>query len=72
MAVNATTLYWKLEDGPGEDEAPHPEDVGPAWIYYTDGSEEAVRNGEWITRADAQRLSAETGYRLQIDDGLDT
>jgi hypothetical protein len=32
MATNATTLYWKLEDVPvGDGEAPHPEDVGPAW-----------------------------------------
>ena len=67
-----TILYWKLEDVPaGDGEAPHPEDVGPAWIYRPDGSEEPVHDGEWISRADAQRLAAEGGYELQLDDGFD-
>jgi hypothetical protein len=70
MAVNATTLYWKLEDVPvGDGEVPHPEDIGPAWIYRPDG--EAVLHGERITRADAQRIAAESGYELQLDDGFD-
>ena len=48
MATNATTLFWKLEDVPvGHGEAPHREDIGPAWIYRPDGSEEAVLDGEW-------------------------
>jgi len=60
MAIKATALYWKLEDVPvGDGEAPHPEDIGPAWIYRPDGSEEPVLEGEWITRADAQRIAAE-------------
>lgn len=72
MAVNATTLYWKLEDVPvGDGEAPHPEDIGPAWIYRPDGGDEAVLDGEWITRAEAQRIAAESGYELQLDDGFD-
>jgi hypothetical protein len=36
-----------------------------------DGGEEAVLDGEWITRADAQRIAAEGGYELQLDDGFD-
>jgi hypothetical protein len=72
MATNATVLYWKLEDVPeGDGEAPHPADIGPAWIYGPDGSEEPVRDGEWITRADAQRIAGENGYELQLDDGFD-
>ena len=68
MASNAIQLYWKLEDAPeGDGETPHPTDVGPAWIYRPDGSEEPVRNGEWITRADAQRIADESGYELGLD-----
>lgn len=73
MQIRATTLYWKLEDVPrGDGEAPHSEDIGPAWIYQPDGSEEAVRDGEWITRVEAERIAAETGYELQVDDGFDS
>jgi len=72
VAVKATILYWKLEDVPvGDGEAPHPDDIGPAWIYRPDGGEEAVLDGEWITRADAQRIAAENSYELQLDDGFD-
>ena len=39
----------------------------PAWIYWPDGSEEPVRNGEWITRADAQRIADENRYELEQD-----
>jgi hypothetical protein len=40
-------------------------------IRRPDGGEEAVLDGEWITRADAQRIAAESGYELQLDDGFD-
>jgi hypothetical protein len=72
VATNATILYWKLEDVPmGDGDAPRPEDIGPAWIYTPDGAEETVLDGEWISRADAQRLAVESGYELQLDDGFD-
>ena len=72
MATNATVLYWKLEDvSEGDGEKRHPADIGPAWIYLPDGSEDPVRDGEWITRADAEQLAAENGYELQLDDGFD-
>lgn len=65
-------MYWKLEDVPvGDGEAPRPEDIGPAWIYLPGGGEEAVLDGAWISRADAQRIAAESGYGLQVDDGFD-
>ncbi len=68
----ATIPYWKLEDVPaGDGEAPHPEDVGPAWIYRPDGIEEPVLDGEWIRRADAQRIATDGGHELQLDDGFD-
>ncbi len=69
MAAKATILYWKLEDVPvGDGEAPHSEDIGPAWIYLPDGSEEEVLGGEWITRTDAERLAGENGYHVQLDE----
>jgi hypothetical protein len=71
VATKATILYWKMEDGPGEGDVPDPEDVGPAWVYLPEGSEEPVREGEWITRAQAQRIASEHGYELQLDDGFD-
>jgi hypothetical protein len=72
VATKATILHWKLEDVPaGDGEAPRPEDIGPAWIYGPDGGEEAVLDGQWITRAEAQRIAAENGYELQEDDGFD-
>jgi len=64
---------WKYEDGP-EDAADDgdPNDVGPAWLdtYEEDErrSSEKVAGGEWITRAEAQRLAAANGYELDVDD----
>jgi len=67
METKANILYWKLEDVPaGDGEAPHPEDIGPAWICRPDGSEEPVLDGEWIRRADAQRLAAEVGMSFSL------
>jgi hypothetical protein len=64
---------WKYDDGP--EDAPEegsPDDVGPAWIdtYEEDEriSSEQVAQGEWVTRAEAQRLASESGYELAIDD----
>ena len=64
---------WKYEDGP--EDAPEegsPDDVGPAWIdtYEEDEriSSEQVAKGDWMTRAEAQRLASEGGYELAIDD----
>jgi hypothetical protein len=64
---------WKFEDGP--EDAPEegsPNDVGPAWIDTYDGdkhvSDEKIRGGEWITRAEAQRIAAENGYEFTADD----
>ena len=61
MAV-ITWLVWKFEDGPEESQGDDPNDVGPAWIDYPDGSEEKVNGGEWITRQEAMSLAAEKGY----------
>jgi len=65
-------LTWKFEDGP--EDAPEegsPSDVGPAWIDTYEGetrvSEEKVRDGEWITRAEAQQLAADNGYGFSAD-----
>jgi hypothetical protein len=66
-------LMWKDEDGP--EDAPDeggPNDVGPAWLDTYEGDErvssEKVRDGEWITRAEAQRVAAANGYELAVDD----
>jgi hypothetical protein len=68
----AIVLYWKLEDVlEGDGESPHSADVGPAWLYLPNGSEQPIRDGEWITRADAQELAAKNGYELQADDGFE-
>jgi hypothetical protein len=65
-------LLWKLEGVPvGDGETPHPEDIGPAWIFRPDGGEEALQDGRWITRADAQRIAVDSGYELRIDDGFE-
>jgi hypothetical protein len=64
-----TTLYWKHEDGPPEAEGDNPNDVGPAWIIEPDGSERDVRDGEWITRAEAVSLAEEQGFELDVVDG---
>lgn len=72
MTNKSTSLYWKLEDVPeGDGESPQPTDIGPAWLYKPDGSEEPVSEGEWITRAEAERIATESGYELQVDDGFD-
>jgi hypothetical protein len=68
MSEKAAQLYWKLEDGPEDAEGDDPNDVGPAWINHPDGTSESVRDGEWITRAEAERLAAENGYELAVDD----
>ena len=64
---------WKYEDGlrnaPDEGD---PNEVGPAWIDTYDGDErisnEQVADGEWTTRAEAQRLAESNGYELALDD----
>ena len=62
---------WKSEVSPPESDGETPDaDVGPAWIYPPDGSENPVRDGDWSARADAQRLAAEDGYALPLDDGF--
>jgi hypothetical protein len=64
---------WKYEDGPedGPDED-GPDDVGPAWIDTYEGDEftgesEKYRDGEWITRTEAQRVATEHGYEFIAD-----
>jgi hypothetical protein len=70
--ANATILRWKLERvRVGDGEVPHSEDVGLAWIFRPDGGEEPVQGGRWITRADAQRIAADSGYELELEDGLE-
>ncbi len=66
-------LTWKFEDGPeNASEEGDPTDVGPAWIDTFEGdrhvSEEKVRDGEWITRAEARRIASENGYEFAPDD----
>jgi hypothetical protein len=61
------TLYWKWEDGPPEADGDTPEDVGPAWIIEADGAERDVKGGQWITRAEAERLAAEGSYTLNAE-----
>ncbi len=64
---------WKFEDGP--EDAPEegsPDDVGPAWLDTYDGDNEVVseklNEGEWMTRAEAQRLAAANEYELLLDE----
>ena len=72
VATTNAIVCWKLEDVPvGDGEAPHPDDIGPASIYRPVGGEEAILVGEWIKRADAQRIAAENTYDLQLDDGFE-
>jgi hypothetical protein len=71
MIVAMGTLYWKYEDGPeaaGGELVDSPADVGPAVITEADGTEREVNGGEWITRAEAQRLANEGNYSLIVDD----
>jgi len=68
VSEELSRLYWKWEDGPEDAEGDDPNDVGPAWIDHADGTSEKVRDGEWITRAEAERLAAESGFELSIDD----
>ena len=67
-------LTWKLEDGP--EDAPDegsPDDVGPAWVSVYENnvlvSDEKAVGGQWITRAEAQRLAAENDWEFSADDG---
>jgi hypothetical protein len=72
-SVTAGVLTWKVEDGP-EDAPPEgsPNDVGPAWVTLYAGDEELsteqVNDGDWLTRADAERVAAEHGYMFAPDD----
>ena len=66
-------LTWKFEDGP--EDAPgegSPDDVGPAWVDTFEGqdlvSSDKIADGEWITRADAERIASENGYEFSADD----
>ena len=66
-------LTWKLEDGP--EDAPDggsPDDVGPAWVVVYENdvfvSDEKAADGEWITRAEAERLADEKGWGFHVDD----
>jgi len=68
MSAKSSRLTWKWEDGPEDAEGDDPKDVGPAWIDHADGSSERVNDGQWITRAEAQRLAAEKGYEVAMDD----
>jgi hypothetical protein len=74
--VERKILTWKMEDGP--EDAPtegSPNDVGPAWIVvYEDGepvADEKVLGGDWITRAEAERMARENGLEFEADDGSD-
>jgi hypothetical protein len=67
VPVERTTLYWKWEDGPPDGLEDDPNAVGPAWIIRPDGSKEAIADGEWITRAEAERLAEEHGHALDAD-----
>jgi hypothetical protein len=54
-------LYWKWEEGPQINEGvPTPGDLGPAWVVQADATERTINGGDWITRAEAERL-AEVG-----------
>jgi len=68
VADDKIRLYWKFEDGPDDAEDADPRDVGPAWLDYPDGREEKVEKGKWITRETAQKLAADQGYELQLDE----
>ena len=68
MIVAPTRLHWTFEDGPEDtDYDEDPDDVGPARICRSDGTEEQVNGGEWITRAEALRLATQFGYELDED-----
>jgi hypothetical protein len=73
QAVTAAVVTWKVEDGP--EDAPDegsPDDVGPAWLTLYAGDEELsveqLDDGDWMTRAEAQRLAIENGYTFAADD----
>jgi len=58
-------LVWKREGSPA--------DAGPAWLdtYSDDQLVESHRiaGGDWIARADAERLAVDHGYEFIADDG---
>jgi hypothetical protein len=72
-SVTEGVLTWKVEDGP--EDAPlegSPDDVGPAWVTLYAGEEELsteqLNDGDWLTRAEAERVAAENGYTFAADD----
>jgi hypothetical protein len=58
-------LLWKDETGPGWPGAGHPEREGPAYLERPDGSLEELNDGEWLKRADAQRIARENNYAFE-------
>lgn len=82
MTDTPSRLHWKYEEAPDDEDDElvlgaqlpkinrtySPNDLGPAWINRADGTSEKVNDGGWITRADAERLAAEGGYELAIED----
>ena len=61
--TNVSKLTWKWEEGEGTNA------VGPAWIDAPDGSTRAVRDGEWLTKAEAHRIARAEGIAVFVDDG---
>jgi hypothetical protein len=55
-------LYWLWHDGPAATA------VGPAWIIEADGTERSLNGGDWISRAEAERLAAVGEYILDAED----
>jgi hypothetical protein len=63
-----TRLHWTFQQGPEDtDYDEDPDDIGPARICRSDGTEEPVNGGGWITRAEALRLATQFGYELDED-----
>lgn len=64
-------LYWRRADGPPDEEDfpgfPTPRDAGPAWVIEVDGTERFINGGDWITRAEAERLAAAGQYTFDAD-----
>lgn len=60
-------LYWKRgTDSPDSySDALHV--LGPAWVIEADGSERPLNDGDWISKAEAERLAAVGGFVLDAE-----
>ena len=61
-------LYWKYEDGPENAVDKDLNDVGPIWLERPNGSGEKLKDGEWVTRAEARKMAEDLGYELDEDE----